>query len=76
MDSTFLAYKRYSVLCLAPSRITLGVKLLPLELHHVQVIRSPSTGASMKHTIIIAIEYISVDSRYLHLLIIWPGASH
>jgi hypothetical protein len=30
--------------------------------------------AGVKHILITAIEYISANSRYLHLLIIWPAA--
>jgi len=33
-------------------------------------------GAGVKRTMITAIECISADGRYLHLLIIWPAATH
>ena len=33
-------------------------------------------GVGVKRTLITAIECISADGRYLHLLIIWPAATH
>jgi len=33
-------------------------------------------GASVKRTILIAIEYINVNSRSLLLMIIWPAITH
>jgi hypothetical protein len=33
-------------------------------------------GASVKRTIVTAIECISADSRLLHPLIIWPASTH
>jgi DDE superfamily endonuclease len=33
-------------------------------------------GAGVKRTLITAIECISADGRYLHLLIVWPAATH
>lgn len=38
--------------------------------------RRKHRGARVKRTTVIAIERISGDSRYLHLVIMWPATTH